>query len=162
MATRFDAVTWAELQAYRRRKNITAGYIYGTPVRISETLPVEAVAPVFEMNNSTNRVMGVSLVKNYLRMDSTHTIYSDRNYNRFVYKGGGNTRIDRAAMSRQEELVMRVFDALLFKGKTHIKRGQGIQAIPEKLYANKGYRVNGLTLENYVRNMFAKRSKVTE
>ena len=68
MVTRFNTKTWNEFLRYRDKKDIK-GYIYGTPVRIKNNIPVDEILIVFEMHNDLNKVMGISLVKNYLRMD---------------------------------------------------------------------------------------------
>ena len=149
MVTRFNTKTWNEFLRYRDKKDIK-GYIYGTPVRIKNNIPVDEILIVFEMHNDLNKVMGISLVKNYLRMDKIFSIYSDNNYNRYVYYG--KKRVDREAMTEQENKIMEIFDIILFKGYTHLKRGQGISLIPEKLY-NK-YKIDDKTLTECLMKIF--------
>ena len=81
---------------------------------------------ILEMNNDENSVKGVGLVKNAIMIGQYYKIYSEGNYNRFTYKG--DYRIDRKDMTEEEEKIMTIFDVLLFKGETHLKRGQGIIA----------------------------------
>jgi hypothetical protein len=47
---------------------------------------------------------------------------------------------------------MKIFDLLLFKGKTHLKRGQGLSEIPEKLYGN--IKIGKDPIINLIREMF--------
>ena len=40
-------------------------------------------------------------------------------------------------MTEEEEKIMTIFDVLLFKGGAHLKRGQGIIAVPAWIKNNK-------------------------
>ena len=60
-----------------------------------------------------------------MHVDKRYKIYEDRNYNRYTYKG--NKRIDRENIIDKENLEK--LELRLFKGKNHLKRGQGIQNI---------------------------------
>ena len=87
---------------------------------------------VLEMNNDTNQIMGVGIIRNFIKMDRHHSIYSDQNFNRFSY--GGKRRIDRSNFTRDEHELIEKIEEKVFKGKGHLKRGQGIQKIPYERY----------------------------
>ena len=131
MITRFNNHTWNELQNYRRSNNIT-GCIYGVPRRVAPPIPLKDKLYVLEMNNETNIIMGVGLVRNFIKMDRHHSIYSDQNFNRFSYYG--KRRIDRSEFTRQQEELIQKMEERVFKGKGHLKRGQGIQKVPYERY----------------------------
>ena len=87
------------------------------------------------MNNDENKVGGIGLVKNLNYADKYYKIYKDGNYNRYVYKG--NYHIDRELIVRHNSELVDVLDYILFKEKTHLKRGAGFTTIPEKLLYHK-------------------------
>ena len=67
-ATRFTNDTWKQNCDYRKKRNIQ-GCIYGVPKRNGALIPVNGTMFVYEMNNERNRIMGIGLIKNYLRVD---------------------------------------------------------------------------------------------
>ena len=133
-ATRFNNDTWDQNCLYREKKNIK-GCIYGVPKRISEDTILNSEIIVIEMNNDRNHIMGIGIVRNYLRMDKHFRVYSDGNYNRFTYQS--NIRIDRDDFTEKEMILIEAIEQLVFYGSTHIKRGQGISKIPDKLLGDK-------------------------
>jgi hypothetical protein len=64
-------------------------------------------------------------------LDKYYKIYQDGNYNRYIYKS--DYHIDREQLLIMNEDLVRIFDYILFKEKTHLKRGSGFTSIPEKL-----------------------------
>ena len=133
-ATRFNDETWKQNCSYRENKKIK-GCIYGVPKRISEDTILNSEIIVIEMNNDRNHIMGIGVIKNYLRMDKYFRIYKDGNYNRFTYQS--KLRIDRDDFTESEMILIEAIENLIFYGATHIKRGQGISKIPDKLLGDK-------------------------
>ena len=131
MVTRFNNITWNQLCTYKKNKNIN-GALYGSPTRIVESIPLKAKLFILEMNNDTNMIMGVGLIKNYLKMNEYHNIYTWGNWNRFTYKG--KYRISRNDMTRNEVSLIEKMESKVFKTKKHLKRGQGIQSVPKDWY----------------------------
>jgi hypothetical protein len=127
MLTRFNNDTWEQLQNYREKHKIK-GAIYGVPLRIAETVPLKANVFVMEANIQLNKIMGVSIIHNFIKMDKRHRIFADQNYNRFVYMG--KRYIPRCNFTREEMVLIEKMERLVFKGKGHLKRGQGIQHLP--------------------------------
>jgi hypothetical protein len=152
MVTRFNHNTWKQLIEYKKREKIKT-IVYACPRRIKETVPINSNIFVLEMNNDSNRIMGVSLIKNYVMMDKYYNIYKDGNYNRFVYKG--TMRIDRSHLNEKEEIVMKILDIIVFKGKGHVKRGQGIMDLPKEKYSK--IKIDDLNLYQCVKLMFTSR-----
>ena len=156
MTTRYNNKTLEEVNNFREKNAELYGpdkAIYCAPIRIKECVPVNETLMVIEMNNDTNKVVGISLIKNYVWADKKYKIYEDMNYSRYVYKG--NYRIPREKMSELEEIYMKIFDVILFTGKTHLKRGQGLTEVPLKLYGH--IKIENETLMNLMKKMFRDR-----
>jgi hypothetical protein len=129
-STRFNSHTWNENVSYRNKIQHN-GCIYGCPQSISCKIQDDSLLYIFEMNNSLNRIEGIGIIKNKIYFDNYYKIYSDGNYNRFVYKS--NYRVDRNHLELYYPDILRLFELILFTGKTHLKRGFGITQVPEKL-----------------------------
>ena len=76
------------------------------------------------MNNDTNKVMGIGLIKNKVAIKH-HKIYFDNNYNRYTYLGKKwvNSKLI-------DDDTLEMIESRLFKGKHHLKRSQGIVEVP--------------------------------
>jgi hypothetical protein len=126
LTSRFNDNTWDQNQEYRATHR-QVGCIYCSPDPISINIPNDSIMFILEMNNDTNQIMGIGLVRNHPILNKHH-VYDNGNYNRYVYVG--KTRIDREDMTEEEEQVMRIFDILCFTGNRHMKRGQGLKSFP--------------------------------
>ena len=129
--TRFNNKTWEENCNYRD-KNDMKGCCYGTPVLLQVDIPIGALLYILEMNNDINQIMGIGLIRNHNRADKRYCVYSDGNYNRYNYRS--DYRIDRAEFKKSNNSLLELFELLVFKGYTHLKRGQGIQLVKKKKY----------------------------
>jgi len=126
LTSRFNTHTWNENEAYRKRTG-KIGCVYCSPDPVSRHIPSESIMFILEMNNDTNKILGIGMVRN----SPTHNklcVYQEGNYNRYIFIG--NMRISRDDMTQEEEQIMKVFDILCFKGNKHMKRGQGLKAFP--------------------------------
>lgn len=130
--TRFDNKTINENKNWKLLNN-HIGCIYGTPIKISEKILPETFIVVLEMNNSKNIVEGIGFIKNKLEKENKkyYKIYTDNNYNRFIYKS--NLRIDKSSFSVYEKNIIENIEYMLFKSSRHCKRGHGIQCIPKNI-----------------------------
>ena len=126
--TRFNNETWNENLLYRENANFH-GCIYGAPQELSPRIEPKSLVFVVEMNNSTNQIMGIGLIRNVYVRDRSYHVYNKGNYNRYTFVG--KYRIDRDDLSLD---LLNILDTILFKGKTHLKRGAGFTSIPDKLY----------------------------
>ena len=129
--TRFNNKTWEENCKYRDKHDMK-GCCYGTPVLLQVDIPIGALLYILEMNNDKNKIMGIGLIRNHNRADKRYCIYSDGNYNRYNYRS--DYRIDRSEFKESNNLLLELFELLVFKGYTHLKRGQGIQLVKKKKY----------------------------
>ncbi len=151
MTSRFNNSTWTENANYRKR-NGKNGCIYCAPIMVSQSVPYDAVMFVLEMNNDTNKIMGIGMVRNHPTSNKCY-VYQNNNFNRYTYTG--KYRIDRGSMTAEEDIVMRAFDILCFKGNKHMKRGQGLTAFPVDYLCRCAY--NKLDLVDFITNMFKTR-----
>jgi hypothetical protein len=134
--TRFNESTFRENRLWIVNNNCALGCIYGTPTKISDTIDPDSQILVLEMNNTNNRIEGIGIIKNNLVRENRklYKIYSDNNYNRFIYKS--NYRIDRKNFNSYENEVTLLLEDYLFKSAYHCKRGQGIQKLPKNVVNN--------------------------
>ena len=113
------------------REKVKDSVYYGSLIKVHKKISVGAFMFVFEMNNDTNQIEGVGLVRNRPYLDKYYSVYDDGNYNRYVYKS--NYHICRERLVEYNRPLVESFDHILFKGKTHLKRGTGFITVPEKL-----------------------------
>lgn len=152
LTSRFSNNTWNENKIYRMT-HPNVGCIYCTPEPITTKIATDKIIFILEMNNDTNRIMGIGAIKNHPYCNKYY-VYENGNYNRYAYVG--KNRIDRSDMTEEEELMMQVFDALCFKGNKHMKRGQGLKTFPiDMLYKMSKKR----DLIEFVAKMFRNRLK---
>jgi len=152
--TRFNNQTLSENAHYYRREINENGCLYGSPIRMKGHIHVKADVMVLEMNNSENKIVGIGWIKNYVYMDKYYKIYSDGNYNRYIYKG--KYRIQRHEFHEDEMKIIEVLEYLLFYGSKHSKRGQGICEIPSWIKENK----HKYDFVAAIKTMFTKRNLI--
>ena len=149
--TRFTDDTWEENRRYCINKSLD---IYNSPVLFSKAIPYNTNIIVFEMNNSINKIMGISVVRNKVRGTHQHKIHSDNNYNRYSYFV--KSRITLDMMTESELQIVRFVENICFVGKTHMKRGQGVSKINNKNFTKCN---NILDIPLFIRNMIMSRKK---
>lgn len=149
--TRFNDFTWEE-NCKMRQLNPVAKCIYAAPIQITSRIRFDSNVFVIEMNNQKDQITGIGLIKNH-PVAGKYTVHSIPNYNRFVYIG--KWRIDREDMTENELDILRLLEAICFRGTNHSKRGQGITALPIKLQYKSC--TLGLDLIESICDMFKKR-----
>lgn len=126
---RYNTETWESSSQYRKKHNFAC--IYAPPVKLSPSIDLHSPVFIIEMNNSTNQVMGIGLIKNKLVMDKVYKVHADSNCNRYIYIG--DHHMSRESLESHNEWLLYVLETILFKGRTHSKRGTGLTKIPEKV-----------------------------
>jgi hypothetical protein len=116
---------------YKNRIKRGQPCIYASPHEMSPNIYLNAPVFVIEMNNSTNKIEGIGLIKNKPTTDKYYKIQETQCYNRYVYFG--KYHVDRASIELYNPYLVYVLDQILFKGYTHSKRGAGFTTIPEKV-----------------------------
>ena len=151
--TRFTNETFYENVNYRKTNNIEDKYIYNCPVKISEVIPEECGIMLLEMNNSANKIMGLSYVKNKIVGIRKYNIYKNKNYNRYCYET--SSRIDVMNMSEDEKNIIQFFEILCFTSKKHMKRGSGISCLNNQMWKKCDKIID---IKKFIKNMFIKRN----
>ena len=142
--TRFNQNTFNENKQWREKNN-WAGAIYNSPLRTK--ISCEKNVFILEMNNDENKIEGIGLVKPRVCYDTYYKIYSDGNYNRYTYKS--KYRIDRSELSKEDTKNLWILEQLVFKGYSHLKRGQGITQVPGWIANN-----NVVNFNKYLKRLF--------
>jgi hypothetical protein len=146
---RFNLLTYKENCDYREKHKID-GCIYGVPMKMRETIMLDTQVFIIEMNNEKNKIEAIGLIKNRL-VHEPHYIYkSDGNYNRYIYKG--QYRIKREDIEKYNPKYTAILDYILFKEKTHLKRGNGFMRVPDKLLRH--WKVEEMDLLEEIKCMF--------
>ena len=143
--TRFNNSTYEENINYRLKHNLPV--IYGSALKIRNIYLPEALIFVMEMNNDTNKIEGIGLIRNSIVHNKTHKIYDHVEYNRYIYSG--KYWIKRELIDPQ---IIEICDKILFKGKSHLKCRSGISILTEKLFTHWDYKIKDL--KNKIKNMF--------
>lgn len=134
VTSRFNNDTWRENCEYRQRLEIN-GCLYCSPQQLSSKIHPNSPVFVVEMNNTTNQIQGIGLISNKIQFDKYYKVYEIGNYNRYTYKS--DYRISRDTLLEHIPVLVYILDYILFKEKTHVKRGSGMSQIPEKLLHHK-------------------------
>ena len=134
ITTRFTNSTWESNKKYREKNNIS-GCIYGSPQEMSPKIMNDSLVFVVEMNNETDNIEGIGLVRNRPYLDKYYKIYDQGNYNRFTYKS--KYRLDRTTLWEYNRVLVKALDYILFGEKTHLKRGSGFTTVTNKILASK-------------------------
>jgi hypothetical protein len=151
VTTRFDDYTWSENKNFRD-KNKLNGCIYGSPQPMSPKIIQDAYVFVIEMNNSINQIEGIGLIKNTIRLDKYFRVYETGNFNRYVFRG--KHHILRDDLLKINDQLVIILDQILFKGKTHLKRGAGFTQIPEKLLNHEKCKSINLNIRHTIKDIF--------
>ena len=147
ITTRFSNDTWEENKKWKER-NKWEGCIYAVPSQISEYsgIPRDARVYVIEMNNDTNKIMGIGRIKN--KKYAREKIYKSGEYNRHIYKG--SFRKDASKFSPIEKELIDQFEQIVFKGSSHMKRGSGISILRTEIYSHETLKDNGKIIITYL------------
>ena len=136
--TRFNSATFEENKTWRGGRG---GCVYGLRRKLPKQIKKGAQVYVIEMCNTTNKVMGVGIIKNKcIFRDAEYRIYSNENYNRYIYTG--EKRVDRSEI--KDVAFLEKLEKVLFYGKGHMKRGQSVTVMAS-------YKLKGV--EEFIHNL---------
>ncbi len=164
MTIRYDDKSYKEMLDYSNifaKKGIKC--VYGTGKPISEMVVTDSILFILEMNNTTNKIMAVGMVRNTPQDPASSVgrrifdIHEDGNLNRYVYIG--SRRITREEMTVEESEIFLALDYLCFYGSAHMKRCHGITMFPLDVVFKCKHVVD---LPLYIKNMFRNRQKTYE
>jgi hypothetical protein len=140
------------------REKTGESVLYGPSIRIHEKYTIGCTMFVFEMNNEENKIEGIGVIKNQTVNDKKYKIYSESDYNRIIYRGSYWLSRDQLLLMDTE--LIEIFDKMLFKGKSHLKRQSGITVVTEKL--TKKWEQDLDHLKRRIRDMFIRQFKLNK
>ena len=129
VTTRFNKETLITNYEYRAKHGLKC--MYCCPSELSPKIPYNTPVFVIEMNNSTNKIEGIGLIKNKPETKKYYKVHSDGNTNRYTFIG--DYFINHDIIDDYNAPLVYVLEEILFKGKTHSKRGAGLTIIPQKV-----------------------------
>lgn len=158
--TRFNNQTWQENKCYLEQAkskgdvSMKINCIYNCFIPISSNIPIFSNVIVLEMNNETNQIVGIGLLRHQSPEYGKYHIYSNPKYNQYTYQGVYH--INRADMNEEELQLIRILEGWCFRGRRHLKRLTGIKAFPcDILYDHKA--ATGCDIVVEIANMFKTR-----
>ena len=132
--TRFTNKTYNENECWKDDNNLTfQKRFYNTSVKIKESIPKNHEILIIEMNLDTNKIIAFGLIKNICQQWRYH-IYKDDYYNRYTYISSRFIFVEE--ISREFISEIELLEKGIFKGRGHLKRGFGIQELPQKKNIN--------------------------
>ena len=129
VTTRFNKETLIKNYEYRAKHGLKC--MYCCPSEMSPKIYYNCPVFVIEMNNSINKIEGIGLIKNKPETKKYYKVHSDGNTNRYTYIG--EYYIERDIIDDYNSPLLYALEEILFKGKTHSKRGSGLSTIPERV-----------------------------
>ena len=128
--TRFNNKTFKENERWKDKNGFTFHKrIYNTSVKIKPGIPIKTEILVIEMNNDTNKIIAFSIIRNIPEIWK-YKIYSNGGCNRYSYTTNEYIYVDQIIPKYDKEVNILINE--LFYGKGHLKRGNGIQEVPQK------------------------------
>ena len=122
--TRFNNDTYKQNINYKQKMKHN-GALYGSPVRIKDDIPLDTVLYVIEMNNSTNKIEGIGMIKNENILDKHYRIYSDIPSLIVELDQNSEDEEDETNMKRLTRIESgncRDYNSYVYKGSKHISR----------------------------------------
>ena len=128
VTSRFNNETRDTNYAYRKKHGLAC--MYCTPLELSPSISYNTPVFVIEMNNFTNKIEGIGLIKNSPETKKYYKVHVDGNTNRYTYIG--KYFIERDTIEDYNPRLVYTLEEILFKGYTHSKRGAGMTKIPKR------------------------------
>jgi len=117
---KFNSKTLKENRNWKTKKN-WIGASYGFQYYIPEKIPYHSYLYIIEMNNDTNKIVGIGFIRNQRRTEWRSKIYNDcQDYNRFIIKSKYHR--NRDFLIKKNPDIIKFLERILFKGAGHLKR----------------------------------------
>lgn len=132
--TRFNNISWKICFDYRIANKLSC--VYAPASEISrKSAALNELLYVIEMNNDTNTIMGVGLIRNIPTETPCGAMYKNTELYSSTYYIGKNWVSRDELIELESENFILTLEKVLFFGSTHSKRGHGITAFPIKALA---------------------------
>jgi len=123
--SKFTTETYKENIEWKKNNN-KINYTITTLVNpICDRIQTDAGVYILEMNNQTNQIEGIGIIKNHpFRCDTVGVkIYDNDYYNMYFYYGSCNISREEIVKNEANIKPLKYLENLVFKGSTHLKRG---------------------------------------
>ena len=148
VTSRFNNETRDANYAYRKKHKFAC--MYCCPIEPSPKILYDTPMFVIEMNNSTNKIEGIGLIKNKPEMKRYYKVHQDGNTNRYIYIG--NYYMDRDMIEEYNSPLVYALEVILFTGYMHSKRGAGLTRIPQTALTRDV--CEGINIKKEIRQLF--------
>ena len=139
--TRFDSYTYQQNQRFKESiiwKGEEHGSLYSTTTKLPVSASKNKYLFILDMNNTTNKIMGIGFIKNLLAKEQELHVYDNPCFNNYIYKSQyylslvDNNIVPQNSKSSITDFIIDEFELRLFFGKSHLKRGGGYTRFPYK------------------------------
>lgn len=171
--TRFNSVTYNQNQNFKKSSQWN-GSLYSTMLSLPDNTP-DKLLFVLDMNNTTNKIVGIGFIIKKLAKDQSVNIYNNPSFNHYVYKSKYYIKlIDSASASTSSsapylpniepewiKFIETEFEDNLFYGKSNSKRVISFMRFPKKFFSHKHLLFlislfSCINPNNFVENIFEK------
>ena len=135
--TRYNSYTYLQNKRYKENLDF-CGSLYSTTLELPKNTSFYKYLFVLDMNNTTNKIMGIGLIKNKLALDQTMSIYDNPLFNNYIYKSKYYISLESTENTGYEfdtkwsSFIEKEFEFNLFYGKDNLKRGGSFTRFPLK------------------------------
>lgn len=136
--TRFNSYTYQQNQRFKASISWSGddyGSLYSTTTKLPANTSRDKYLFILDMNNTTNKIMGIGFIKNILAKEQDLKIYDNPCFNNYIYKSQYYlSLVDNNILSQKSisNFIVDEFEQHLFFGKSHLKRGGGYTRFPYK------------------------------
>jgi len=129
--TKFNNKTYKENKLWKKKKD-WEGAVYGFQYNIPESIQYNSYLYIIEMNNETNKIMGIGFIRNEYRSEWRTRIYNENeDYNRFVLKSKYH-RNRKYLLEKNKDIIV-FLENILFYGSGHLKRSSNFTLSLDKI-----------------------------
>jgi hypothetical protein len=124
--SKFNTQTYKENIAWKQINDKMNYTLTTLMIPICDRIPTNRGVFILEMNNETNQIVGIGIVKNFpVRSEEVGVkIYDNDYFNSYIYHG--KYHISRKEiLKRSDWKVLMYLENLVFKGSKHLKRTEG-------------------------------------
>ncbi len=122
--SKFNTQTYKENIKWKKENDKSNYTVTTLMTPICERIPTDRGVFILEMNNETNEIEGIGIVRNFPVRCEDHgvKIYDNDYFNSYIYHG--KFHISRKKILKRDDWkVLKYLEHLVFKGSKHLKRG---------------------------------------
>ena len=123
--SKFTTETYKENVEFKKKHKKSSYTMATRMIPICNKIPVDVGIFILEMNNETNKIEGIGIIKN-MPVKSEEVgirIYNDDYYNTYLYYGKYHISRKKILENKDNIKCLHYLENLVFKGSHHLKRG---------------------------------------